>query len=228
MTKDLANPDNKKDPTTRLIEKVSCGICRALRLPVCKGHGAGGGGSSSGSGKSSGQRSPQSSSTSSQESNVLPITLSTRPSNFSHQSMSKLFDFREIANLIQLNVISIENNSDTGTFRIKAIPGLTKAQKKILAEFFVFIKTEFEKFKEELAKQGIFIHDDPILNDNSLTMNLPHPKIYDEFIQRLGSALNFVSTAQQSQEVEDKNAVKTQSRFNPKPKPPLPKKLEKH
>lgn len=233
--------DQQDSPLIQAIKRNPCEKCRKFKIPVCKCRGGGGGGGSGGgSSESTDNKNTQQSGTNQVVSGLENTASFTRVNDedikiiFSQLDAGmkikneRMFDFNAIENLIRLGVLSIENNSQSGTLSIKWIPGLSKDQAQTIQDFLNFIAFTLDNFKKELG-----LSDDikPIMTNHSFTINIPNPKLYDQFIQKLILMLEFENKRQQENTListhsnKSDDAVdhvleqKDKKRFNPIPRP---------
>lgn len=182
----ISDSKASKDAITIAIENNTCGICRAMGYPICKGHG-GGSGSSSGSDsekKDTVFTSYQVASTENQV-NIIIQKFNEAKKNF---MQTQLFADRTIG--YEAGTLSVESDKLHGnlTFRVK--PGLPKGKIHASREFFNAIEIEFDEFKNQLAEQGISSNNFTaviVVKGNELAIHVPNPKYYDAFIKHLES-----------------------------------------
>lgn len=175
----MTTQKNDEDPRAKAVKNNPCGICRALGLPVCKGHGGGSGGGGGDASKSADD------------------TLDTTSNIIDHDSLEKALSnsplWDESYNIDDLytfdtphSLFSIKLDLGSGTLVFSARDNLSKEEQQALKTFFDAVENELNEFKNELKAQGF--DTDAIQchrEKNSLSIKLPTPKYYDAFIQRL-------------------------------------------
>jgi hypothetical protein len=178
-----------QDDIQSLIERNSCAICKANKLPICKGHGAGKGGGGSG-GDTIEERA--------QEPEQVEIGKQTQYAQEStsgdliideelvaQSSVMNLFDLEQLFDLLLIN-----NDSERGviTFRPKSNLCLSFDDEKQVQEFIRAIKMTFDQFKIALEKRGISVDGfTATTNKNELMIRISSPKYFDVFVQQLVS-----------------------------------------
>jgi hypothetical protein len=89
----------------------------------------------------------------------------------------------------------------------------------MLGGYLQLVKTAFENFREKLAERGVPVTNfTATLQDNVLTINIPNPKLFAEFIERL-TGNNLLPSPQGKNPV----AAEEQFIFNPTPLSTRPK-----
>lgn len=152
-------------------------MCRANRLPTCKGHGKGAGGDEQlEKDNDSGLKDP--------------INLVFKPNPIVNEAIKLQLqkDNQSVLDLdLEDRLFSVDNNDESGTLIITGKKNLSPQDLKDFQELLDAIKTEFNTFKEELEKQGISIakHFTATSKNNELTIHIPSPKHYDDFIVSL-------------------------------------------
>lgn len=183
--------EESDDPLLKLINKNPCGICRANRLPICKGHGKSGGG---GGGLDSGSGSTETKSEHPLSLNDTGLVINQPPRHELRpdgqpveQSVTsgfavhtpEVFDVEDMAHLYL-----IHNNSEYGILTIRLQPAAAEESKT--QDFLHALKMEFNQFKNRLEKQGINVDSFiAISKHNELVIRISSPKYYDAFIQQL-------------------------------------------
>ncbi|WP_367608391.1 hypothetical protein [Legionella sp. W05-934-2] len=185
MSKDKSNkPDDNEDPRKKSISNNPCGICRALGMPVCKGHGGGSGGGDNSDSKDKNMTDSQ------EQSSMLLSSLIPKPKNstlFDLLSRSPLwsqidefiFQYKNPFALLSMT-INMENN----TLSLKGRDDLTQEEQQALDALFNSIEHELSVFKQENANTRP-IQASMSRTGNEMTLNIPDPKQFDAFIQRL-------------------------------------------
>lgn len=185
MSKEKVNQrDDNEDPRQKSISNNPCSLCRALGLPVCKGHGGGSGGGGGGSdSKGTGQQAePQI------QSGAMPLAL--KPQNdalFDLLGQSPLwsqvdefiFQYKNPYALLSMT-LDMENN----TLICRGRDDLTQEEQYALDMLFKSLEQELNLFKQEFsATRPMQVSMSRV--GNQMTINIPDPKCFDAFIQRL-------------------------------------------
>lgn len=182
MLKSSQNHGNE-DPRRKNINNNPCGICRAIGLPVCKGHGGGSGGDSDTSdNKQQTELQVQSGS--------MPFNSPMlKPKNSSLLDLleqspwwtqtDEIFRYKNSHALLSLT-LTLENN----TLRCHGHDDLTQEEQHALDTLFKTLEQELNRFKKESPSTNpMQAHMSRI--GNQMTINIPNPKYFDAFIQRL-------------------------------------------
>jgi len=122
----------------------------------------------------------------------------------------------------ELGSLDIQSDQVSGILIFTAKNGLSKEELESIKKVFNMIKAEFDEFKESLQEKGISTHSFICtLKENELTIKIPNPKYYAEFIQRLAEKNLLPSPNMHKQDSHD-SRYKTPTPFDiskgPKPK----------
>ena len=178
--------DTQKDSRTRAIENNPCNMCRALGLPICRGHGGGGGG---GDGGAAGETQDNTQSMSGSPWPVLkPVVENEKLVQFLLESgmwaLAEDADLElEFSNLDALLTIKLDMENGELLFEGKRdLPPGT------LDELFDAVEQELALFSQELKDRKLI--EEPInavrnREKNTLSIKILSPQYYDIFIQRL-------------------------------------------
>ena len=206
----MTQPSTNKDPISLLIERNPCSLCRKSRRAKCT-CGPGGGGGSGGS--------------SDEKTNTAKVTESTSSTKMNPAQLSEQNDVKSTLNVSNApnkqELLSIKNDSEPGILTILANYILAKNPQEALQAIF----GEFEAFKLKLKEKGEVVDNFTAeRTNNSLTMRIPNPKFYDDFIQQL-ILKNLIPSQSNSQTNTDKNKASENKRsaFNPTPLSMRPK-----
>lgn len=221
--------EQSKDSKERALQNNPCGICRALGMPVCKGHGGGGGGSTPGSSKDDVASGPKESVL--HASHLFNPVLSTDisallPQNGDWSSsdvLESVFHFESPDALLSLHL-----DMERGLISFHGNKNISTEQYVLLNEFFSAIEVELGVFKKELAEEG----NNPDLIDqltverqyNSLTLKFPSPRFYDGFVKRLvdKNLLPVESTPQQEKTIETSRTILSEEEVEQPYRPTAP------
>lgn len=134
-----------------------------------------------------------------------------------------------ITDLLTKKLLTIEDNKGLCTLTIKCDPKLlSEEQRNAVKEFVKEIKKELEDFKHKngMPDKDCFVKEERDKDGNvlSLTINIPNPKLYAEFINHLESKnlLPIQNVAQDRNEITNA-APKQSSPFNAIKEGPKPK-----
>jgi hypothetical protein len=133
-----------------------------------------------------------------------------------------MFNPDVIAELLAKKLLFINNDRDSGilTIKLQCDPNLlTEDQKNELKKFVDAILKELDEFKKEngISANCATLEKDKEGNILSLRINLPTPKIYDDFIMRLADK-NLLPMQNIQQEAEEKILYEEgKNHFNPTP-----------
>ncbi|HFL2714587.1 TPA: hypothetical protein ACGWTM_001744 [Legionella pneumophila] len=164
--------ENRMDERSNSIKSNPCGICRALGLPICKGHGGGGGG---GGADTQNDDAPE---------------LSHVPSNIEVITLSSYLENSEVWNYIEdfkyhfkseLAIFSILLDLGIGLIHFKGNELLNDTDNKDLNALYSTIESEFRNFSQEVHLQD----GSAKRTGNDLKISIPDPKLYDQFVTRL-------------------------------------------
>ncbi|MDI9819796.1 MULTISPECIES: hypothetical protein [unclassified Legionella] len=168
------HPKQNPDQRESAINNNPCGICRALGLPICKGHGSSGGGS----GDSYDDQSLAKGQSVTKEPISIDLEKSLGKSTLWLNSDDLAFEFN-----IPDALMSVKIDMEQGIISFLAKEDLSQDQSIALQKFFEAIKQEFNEFKNDfsvaanqmqLAQMG-----------NGLKITISNPKLFDAFVQRL-------------------------------------------
>lgn len=213
--------ENKRDERSKALENNPCGICRASGLPICKGHGGGGGGGDSSSDKAKDE--------SSQKDNAT--TPKYVPTNIEVKTLSSYLEDSEVWNFKDdflytfkndLAVFSIELDLAKGSIHFQGNELLSANDEKDLNELYDKIEDELKTFTDEVNAQNISFSRE----GNNLRINIPDPKLYDQFVTRLlnknlipdnnyNAALAYKTNQSAAQKVDEKGAAVSYKSPNP-------------
>lgn len=176
--------ETKKDQRMRAVANNPCSMCRALNIPVCRGHGGGGGGGGSDGSSSSDDES---------NTNFVAPSLVASDINAIKESFIQTeawslsedtdleFEFTEPNALLYITL-----NMEIGSLVFRGKRELSEEEQKALDELFDAIEKELTLFKNELIKINEPIEAIKMVREHhSLSIKIPDPKHYDLFIQRL-------------------------------------------
>lgn len=181
-------PENKqknespKDERARAIEKNPCTMCRALGLPICRGHGGGGGGGSEGGDEDS-QKDEN------QKDNEQPLSRNTSMDEVLISSelwqlpadADFIFEFDEPHALLDITL-----NMELGSIVFQGHKELSDEEQEALDALFDEIEKQFNTFKKSLDNPQIPLESMTLNREgNKLTIKIPSPKYYDAFVQQL-------------------------------------------
>ncbi len=173
--------DKDQDPQAKAIENNPCGICRALGLPVCKGHGAKGGGGGDATDETSEENDT------SKAADNTP-TLKDLTAIFAESTLwapmyidDDCYTYNEPHALF-----SIKLDLNAGSLVFTKRDGLSKEEQQQLEKFLDVIENELNSFKAELNAEGIDTQSFQCHRENgNLTIKIPNPAYFDTFIQQL-------------------------------------------
>jgi len=227
MTNKSARVENL-DPNLKAIENNSCGVCRGMGLPLpCKGHARSGGGSGGGKGDDGSNR---------ESKNKNPGYIPKPKPEFEKieyiaKDWDLLLTLSERIIDFKAGLLAIESDMLRGILTFRGKAGLSKEELEILREYLNTIKTEFDAFKIMLAERGMSVKDfTAVIKDDVLTINIPNPKLYADFIFELTNKNLLPSPhaekqAANRQFITEQNSVLVDSKnvFNPTPFETRPK-----
>lgn len=162
---------SKRDERSKALDSNPCGMCRAAGSPVCKGHGGS---------EAKDENAPK-------DSSPAPKNV---PSNVEAKALSSYFEDSAVWNskddfLYNFNndlaVFSIELDSAKGLIHFQGNEFLSANDEKDLNELYERIEDELKKFTDEVNAQNISSSRE----GNNLKINIPDPKLYDQFVTRL-------------------------------------------
>ncbi|RDI46994.1 hypothetical protein [Aquicella lusitana] len=169
------NQSSQKDPITLLIERNPCVMCRAMRVPICKGHaGSGSGGGGKEDNKSAKHTLNQKMDAAKQMSHISSLFLDGK--NWVQlQWLDNALSFEKPEAFL-----SIQIDSKNGILTLQGKKGLTKAQEDELRQYFDKIKDQFnefmKEFKDEFKAQGISVANFSVdIKNNTLTIKMLNP-----------------------------------------------------
>jgi hypothetical protein len=177
--------DGNEDPRKKVVNNNPCGICRAMGMPVCKGHGGGSGGGSSDSNGAKQQAESQPSSGS------IPLNSPMlKPKNdalfnsLGHNPLwiqvdEFIFQYKSPYGLLSMT-LNMENN----TLTCQGRDDLTQKEQYALDAHFKAIEHELNTFKKEFSKTHPMQASMSRIG-NQMTIQISDPKCFDAFIQRL-------------------------------------------
>jgi hypothetical protein len=175
-------------------ESNPCPLCRVYKLPTCKGHGGGGGGGDSGGGSNDGERNDNQAEKGYNKSPVAAMENSSRavysPNAVNTLPLDWRQELRSSINIIELDqgLLSIKCDNLRGTLTLQIKSGLSAEEVQVAKQAQQMLKAEFDLFKEELFEKGVAVsHFTAVIKDESLTIQIPHPKYFADFIQRLAA-----------------------------------------
>lgn len=204
LTPEQINKEKQQQDAASEDMKTRCKICFRETSPrrQCGGHGGGGGG---GGGESSDPSARNDTSNASQANSTIRGPASSIPHEILEGGWDKeaaaefeideeSFNPEVIADLLERNLISIDNDRELETLTIKLRfnpENLTQEENDQFTKFVNSIVKQLEAFKEE---NGIAASCKKIELNNkgnilSLRVVLPTTKLYDAFIQRLATNL---------------------------------------
>lgn len=189
MSQEIENAsqsDSNEDAGKSNISDNPCGICRASGLPICKGHGGGsGGGGGDSDSKEAEKTGPQV-----QPGSMLLNVPTPKPES------DALFDLLEHSQLWTQTddfifqyknphaLLSMTLNMENNTLSCQGKDDLTKEEQHALDTLFKAMEHEFTIFKKESSTTHPMQANISRIG-NQMTINIPDPKYFDAFIQRL-------------------------------------------
>ena len=199
-----------QDTRSKALENNPCGICRAMGLPVCKGHGGGSGGGDSGGGSEA------------SEGNDLKQTAATTPKSlhnvFSESTLWQHIDGTDDIYTYDapLALLSIKLDLGAGSLVFSKHGNLSKEEEQELNKLLDTIENELNEFKAELEAKGMDTQAIQCHRENGcLTIKLPTPEYFDTFVQRLTDKNLLVTDLPQKKHTLETAATKNQD--NPDP-----------
>jgi hypothetical protein len=159
------------------IEKNICKICSSMSIPPpCKGHIKGGGGDGN-----------QEKSTDKKSDNDAPKTSpSFKKIEHIANDWELLLKLSDSIIDFKTKLLAIECDRLRGSLKIGGNTGLSKEEQEMLRGYLELVKAAFEDFREKLIERGVAVTNfTATLQDNVLTINMPNPKLFAEFIERL-------------------------------------------
>jgi hypothetical protein len=173
-----AAQDDKKDSRQQAIQNNPCSSCRALGLPICRGHGGGGGSSEN------------------DKKDVTSAALKNTPTKSVVHSLSMqleesmLWQESSEEDLLfvcqnALALVTIKINLAEGTLTFEAPENLSEKEKDDLNALYDALINTLNEFKQELAKQGITLDAEYKKEGNNLSIKIPEPKYFDAFVKKL-------------------------------------------
>jgi hypothetical protein len=194
------------------ISHTPCGICRASGLPICKGHGGGssGGGSGDSDSKEATQKQPGSQTSSGSVHLDIPMPKPKNDALFDLLEHSPLwtqtgdfvFEYQNPHALLSMT-LNMENNR----LCCQGREDLTEEeQHHALDTLFKAVEYELNRFKEE-SSTTYPIEANISRVGNQMTIDIPDPKYFDAFIQRLVDKNLLV--------LADKNLLRSHSEAEP-------------
>lgn len=201
MPRAMPNDDMSKDPRQKAIDNNPCGICRAFGLPTCRGHSGGGGGG----GESGGSNDDDDKSKTDELGDKLTAD-ALKDILIQSEGWSLIKDTEYNFEFSGLNsLISITLKMEVGTFNFRGKNDVTEDEQKDVDELYDAIKKELELFKAELAEKNLPINAIKLSQvGNNLTITIPSPKQYDQFIQRV---MDKNILPRETQQLQDKSAM---------------------
>ncbi|MGQ3889667.1 hypothetical protein ACQUW5_11610 [Legionella sp. CNM-1927-20] len=201
----IEDKSRKQDARIKAIENNPCSLCKALGLPICRGHGGGGSTGGDSSGSDSGD---------SYEIEDIP-SLNLKPSLVEGMLLSSFLEASEVwhespeEDLLylfnnDLALLSLSLDLSQGLITFKENKLLNTDEQKDLAILYDAINNEFKQFKKELSAQNIKLNATLIRENNKLTITIPiipNSKHYDAFIARLIDK-NLIPTKKRELELE--------------------------
>lgn len=183
MPENKQNNESPKDERARAIEKNPCTMCRALGLPICRGHGGGGGGGSEGGDEDSQKDEKQNDNeqqllnrSSSMDEVLIYSELWHLPAD-----VDFIFEFDDPHALLDITL-----NMELGLIVFQGHKELTAEEQEALDELFDEIENQFNAFKKSLDNPQIPLESMTLNREgNKLTIKIPSPKYYDAFVQQL-------------------------------------------
>jgi len=212
-----------------------CSLCRAFGTPPpCKGHGGSGGGGSEDGGSSDGKSNNKSEyhygKIASSVSNIdnAPSAVYLPKNEVNSLTMEWREELISSISIIHLDkgLLNIECDNLHGILTIQTKSGLSEENIEVAKQAKQMIKAEFDLFKEELQEKGIAVHHfTTVVKDASLTIKIPHPKYFSEFIKRLTERNLLPSPKNNEKEITLENKNPTRKLLSPFDisKGPLPK-----
>lgn len=207
------NPETKQ-------KKNACGVCEALGAPPpCRGHAKTGGGGGGGSTEESGKTSDSTLGISVGQSQQLELT----PANILVKEWNDQLKMNIGSLRFEAGFFKVECDNLHGILTLQINPDLSKEDNKIAQEILQKIKMEFDLFKESLQEKNISVSQlSAIIENGTLTIKIPNPKYFSEFIQRLAEKNLLPSLSHQqdhNNELREKPTRKPLSPFNMTMKP---------
>ncbi|TAL59902.1 MAG: hypothetical protein EPN84_10380 [Legionella sp.] len=180
--------ESKRDLRARAVANNPCSICRALGIPVCRGHGAGGGG-----GGGDGDTNSDTIDNKADLNSIMLDPKVTADVNALSKSLIQTEEWHqsEDADLVlefaePSAYVHIILNMEIGSLVFRASRELSEEEQKALDELFDAIEKELALFKNELINMNEPIQAIKMVREHdSLSIKIPDPKHYDLFIQSL-------------------------------------------
>ena len=174
--------DKNEDPGTKAIQNNPCGMCRAMGMPVCKGHGGGAGG---GDDEAAATETDNATTEHTQDMIAQPLTKHFLDSELWQHDVhadDDIYTYQAAHTLC-----SIELDLNAGTLVFTAHPNLSRNEQKVLNNLYDALESELNAFKAELIANKSPLTDAMKCerHSNGFTIKLPTPEYFDTFIQRL-------------------------------------------
>lgn len=202
--------NKNEDTRSQALENNPCNMCRAMGMPVCKGHGGGGGGGDSGGGSEAA------------EENDLEQTATTTSASlddvFSESTLWEHIDDTDDIYTYDapLALLSIKLDLGAGSLIFSKRNNLSKEEEQELNKLLDTIENELNDFKAELEAKGIDTQAIQCHRENGcLTIKLPTPGYFDTFVQRLTEKNLLITDFPQKKHTLESDATKNQNKPDP-------------
>lgn len=172
------------------LENNACSTCRAMGLPLCKGHGG----------------------------SNRPLPSKSTLDTFSESSLWQYIDDTDDIHTYDtpLALLSIKLDLGAGSLVFSQRENLSKDEQKELDKLFKAIEYEVKNLKKQDAN---YQHE-----ENTLTIKLPTPELFDGFVQRLAEENLLITDLTQKKHQQPKLKIKI-TKDNKKNLKKLPKLL---
>lgn len=182
MSEHRQKNESPKDERKRTIENNPCSMCRALGLPICRGHGGGSGGSE-GSDENSQKDENQKDNEGQLLSRSTPMDKVLIYSELWQLPADAdfIFKFDDPHALLDITL-----NMELGSVVFQGHKEPSAEEQEALDALFDEIEKQFNGFKKSLNNPQIPLESMTQNREgNKLTIKIPNPKYYDAFVQQL-------------------------------------------
>ncbi|MDF1683121.1 MAG: hypothetical protein P1U36_00545 [Legionellaceae bacterium] len=175
---------------SKALENNACSTCRAMGLPLCKGH----------------------------RDSSRPLPSKSTLDTFSESSLWQYIDDTDDIHIYAnpLALLSIKLDLGAGSLVFSQRDDLSKNEQKELDKLFKAIEHEVKNLKKQDAN---YQHE-----ENTLTIRLPTPELFDGFVQRLAEESLLITDLTQKKHQQPKLKIKI-TKDNQKNLKKLPKLL---
>lgn len=181
------------DERTLAIKNNPCGSCRALGLPICRGHGGGGGGS----GDKTSAQDKEASVTPNADQLMKALKLSPlwttkdAPDEEEVEAENAVFDYNPPESILFFHI-----DFEKGIVKLRPKPNLSKEDLETYEDFQKAIENELHVMKQEMEEQGKEFNFSIERVGNKVFIRIPNVQQFDLFITRLRDK-NFLPTQPQ-------------------------------